>query len=102
MGENSALIRRWFDEVWNKGREETVDAMCAKDVIGHGQGQHGADIHGPEHFKQFLPNFLKGFSDIQLETHDTNEPADKVMARWPAPLTHSGPFLGIPSSGKHV
>src|SRR6266446_694410 len=78
MGQNSALIRRWFDEVWNQGREETVDAMCAKDVIGHGQAQHGAEIH------------------------DTIEQDDKVMARWTATLTHSGTFLGIPSSGKHV
>ena len=69
MGQNSALIRKWFDEVWNKGREETVDAMCAQDVIGHGQAQHGADIHGPEHFKQFLRSFLRGFSDSQDPRH---------------------------------
>lgn len=50
MGQTSALIRRRFDEVRNKGREETGDAMIAKDVIGHGQAQHGADIHGPERF----------------------------------------------------
>ena len=81
MGQNSALIRRWFDEVWNQGREETVDAMCAKDVIGHGQAQHGADIHGPEHFKQFLRSFLSGFSDIHVEIHDTIEQDDKVIAR---------------------
>ena len=76
--------------------------MCAKDVIGHGQAQHGADIHGPEHFKQFLRSFLRGFSDIHVEIHDTIEQDDKVMARWTATLTHSGTFLGIPSSGKHV
>lgn len=29
MAENAALIRKWFDEVWNKGREETIDAMCS-------------------------------------------------------------------------
>jgi steroid delta-isomerase-like uncharacterized protein len=101
MGQNSALIRRWFDEVRNQGREETVDAMCAKDVIGHGQAQHGADIHGPEHFKQFLRSFLRGFSDIHVEIHDTIEQDDKVMARWTATLTHTGTFLGT-SSGKHV
>jgi hypothetical protein len=57
MGQNSALIRQWFDEVWNQGREETLDAMCAQDVIGHGQAQHGADIHGPEHFNNFCALF---------------------------------------------
>jgi steroid delta-isomerase-like uncharacterized protein len=102
MGQNSVLIRRWFDEVWNQGREETVDAMCARDVIGHGQAQHGADLQGPEHFKQFLRSFRSGFSNIHVEIHDTIEQDDKVMARWTATLTHSGTFLGIPSSGKQV
>ena len=64
--------------------------------------EHGADIHGPAHFKQFLRTFLRGFSDIQVEIHDTIEQDDKVMARWTATLTHSGTFLGIPSSGKRV
>jgi hypothetical protein len=52
MGQNSALIRGRFDEVWNQGREETADAMCAKAVMGHVQAQHRADI--PEHFKQIF------------------------------------------------
>jgi steroid delta-isomerase-like uncharacterized protein len=76
--------------------------MCAKDVIGHGQAQHRADIHGPEHFQQFLRSFLRGFSDIDVEIHDTIEQDDNVMAGWTATLTHSGTFLGIPFSGKHV
>ena len=45
---NSTLIRKWFDEVWNQGREETIDAMCAKDAIGYGQAQHGTGIQGAE------------------------------------------------------
>ena len=42
--ENSALIRRWFEEVWNKGRMEAIDEMASPDVIGHGQAQHDTDI----------------------------------------------------------
>ncbi len=34
--ENKALIRRWFEEVWNKGREEAIDEMFAADGIAHG------------------------------------------------------------------
>ena len=52
---NSAdLIRRWFDEVWNQGREEAIDELCSKDALGHGQTHDGADIVGPENFKLFL------------------------------------------------
>ena len=28
---NKALIRRWFDEVWNKGRAEAIYELIAPD-----------------------------------------------------------------------
>jgi steroid delta-isomerase-like uncharacterized protein len=102
MGDNASLIRKWFEEVWNQGREETVDAMCAKDVTGHGQAQHGADIHGPEHFKVFMRGFRSAFSDINVEIHDTIEQEDKVVARWTATMTHTGTFLDLQPTGKQV
>jgi hypothetical protein len=33
---NKALVRRRFEEVWNKGRAEAVDEMFAADGIAHG------------------------------------------------------------------
>jgi hypothetical protein len=50
MATNSELIRRWFEEVWNQGREATIDDLCAKEAVGHGQTPDGSDIVGPEHF----------------------------------------------------
>ena len=102
MAENARMIRRWFEQVWNQGLEEAVDAMCAKDVIGHGQAQHGTDIHGPEHFKQFMRVLRGAFSDIHIEIHDTIEQGDKVVARWTTTMKHTGPFLDVPPTGKQV
>jgi len=36
MAENADRIHRWFEEVWNQGRGETIHEMCAKDAIGYG------------------------------------------------------------------
>lgn len=33
---NKALVRRWFEELWNKGRAEAIDQMFAPDGIAHG------------------------------------------------------------------
>jgi hypothetical protein len=33
---NKALVRRWFEEVWNKWRAEAIDEMFAADGIAHG------------------------------------------------------------------
>ena len=34
--ENAALLRRWFDEVWNEGRTDAVDEMFSADGIAYG------------------------------------------------------------------
>ena len=33
-----ALSRRWFDEVWNHGKLDTVHELAAPNVVGYGQG----------------------------------------------------------------
>ncbi len=37
--ENVQLMHRWFDEVWNQGKAETVHELLAEDAIGMGQGE---------------------------------------------------------------
>jgi steroid delta-isomerase-like uncharacterized protein len=97
--ENSALIRRWFDEVWNHGRMEAVDEMASPDVIGHGQVQHATDI-GLNEFKPFVIGFRSAFPDLRVTIDHTIEQGDKVVARWTATMTHKGEFLGFAPTGK--
>ncbi len=100
MAENAVLIRRWFEEVWNQGREQTIDDLCAKDATGFGQAEHGAQIYGSEHFKTFWRGFRAAFSDIHVEIHDTIEQADTAVARWTMTMKHTATFLGIPATAK--
>jgi predicted ester cyclase len=102
MPKNSALIRKWFDEVWNQGREATIDQMCHQDAVGIGQAQHGTEIHGPEHFKQLWLAIRAAFSEIHIDILDTIEQDDKVAARWTMAMIHTGPFLGIAPTNKRV
>jgi len=48
------LIHRWFEEVWNQGREETIDELFARDAIAFGLGETEQPVHGPSEFKKFL------------------------------------------------
>jgi len=102
MAQNADLIRRWFEEAWNQGREATIDDMCAKEAIGHGQTADGSDIVGPDHFKQFWNAFRSAFTSIHVEIHQTIEQGELAMARWTITMTHAGPFLGIPASGRQI
>ena len=97
--ENSALIRRWFEEVWNNGRMEAIDEMASPDVIGHGQAQHDTDV-GLHEFRNFAVGLRSAFPDMKVVIDQTIEQGDKVVARWTSTMTHTGEFLGFPATGK--
>ena len=64
--ENVTLFRRWFEEVWNRGRLAAVDEMMAPDAVGFGQGGPDTVIHGPADFRAFVDRFRRAFPDIKL------------------------------------
>ena len=102
MAKSSDLIRRWFDEIWNQGREQTIDDLCAKEAVGHGQTLDGSDFVGSEHFSQFWHNFRSAFTSIRVEIHRTLEEGDLAIAQWTLTAKHTGNFLGIAPTGKAI
>jgi steroid delta-isomerase-like uncharacterized protein len=99
--ENSALIRRWFEEVWNKGNMDAIDEMASPDAVGHGQAQHDTDI-GLKEFRTFAISLRRAFPDFNVTIDHVIEQGDKVVARWTTTMTHKGEFLGVAPTGKKV
>lgn len=94
--ENQALIRRWFEEVWNKGREEAIDEMFAEDGIAHGLAdESGEDMRGPTDYKPFFRKFRAAFPDIEVVVEDTVTEGDKVAARCTVRGKHQSDSLGF-------
>ena len=100
--ENVELMRRWFREVWNEGKIETIHELLASDAVATGQAEQGMKIHGPAEFVPFVERIRGAFSDITFVIEDSVGARDKVVVRWSATMTHSGDHLGIPASGKPV
>jgi steroid delta-isomerase-like uncharacterized protein len=100
--ENIQLMRRWFREVWNEGKTETVHELMSPNGVARGNSVGGADIHGPEEFAHFVGNIRAAFSNIDMKVEDAFGTADKVVVRWSAKMTHSGDGLGMPATGKPV
>ena len=97
--ENVTLIRRWFEEVWNKGRREAIDEMASPDAIAHGHAPY--DI-GLDQFRGFYTSVRAAFPDIHIGIDFTVADADKVAARWTATATHKGTFLGYAATGRPI
>jgi steroid delta-isomerase-like uncharacterized protein len=100
--DNVQLMRRWFQEVWNEGRIQTVHELIAPGAVARGQRRAEAEICGPEEFAKFVQEIHGSFSDIEMKVEDAFGVGDKVVLRWSAVMTHSGDALGIPASGRTV
>jgi steroid delta-isomerase-like uncharacterized protein len=100
--QNIELLTRWFQEVWNEGKTQTVHDLLAPEAVATGQAGSGVELHGPEEFVRFVEQIRGAFPDIKVTVEDAFGSDDKVALRWSATMTHSGHALGIPATGKSV
>ena len=93
---NKALIRRWFEEVWNKGRAEAIAEMFADDGIAHGLADDPQNpLRGPKGFLPFHAQFREAFPNIEVVVEDQIAEGDKVATRCSVRGRHSGDSLGF-------
>ena len=99
----SVLIYRWFEEVWNKGREDAIDEMMDVDCVVYGlhDGQ-GDPLQGAAGFKPFFKRFHDSFPDIRISVEDVLVKGDKVAARCHVRGTHTGDALGVTATQKPI
>jgi steroid delta-isomerase-like uncharacterized protein len=100
--ENKALIRRWFEEVWNQGREEAIEELRAPDSVGIGLGETQVAVHGAIGFKVFYHNLRSSLPDLRVTVEHLLAEGDMVAARIQVEGTHMGPGLGVPPTGQIV
>lgn len=97
--ENKVLIRRWFEEVWNRGRAAAIDEMLAGQAMIHGLGPQTMNVNA---FKQFHTQYRNAFPDVRIQVDDVIAEGDKVAVRWSGTGTHQGNDLGFAASGNAV
>jgi len=100
--ENIVLVRRWFKEVWNEGKTQTIYDLMDENGIAVGQDQPGVVIRGPREFEMFVNRIRGAFPDQKITLEDAFGADDKVVIRWSAVMTHTGDQLGIPATNKRV
>jgi steroid delta-isomerase-like uncharacterized protein len=95
------FVHRWFEQVWNQGSVDAIDAMMAPDAPMHGLSD-GAGVIGTEKFKGFHRQLRGAFPDIRVTVVDTVQEGDMIVARWTATMTHEGDDLGVAATHKRV
>jgi predicted ester cyclase len=101
-GANSALVRRWFEEVWNQKKTGTIRELVAPECIAHGTSETGGDLHGPQGFLELHKRLVDAFPDIHIEPQEVLESGEIVAVRWIGTMHHRGNGLGIAPTGAEV
>ena len=99
--ENVQVLKRWFKEVWNEGRTQTIHELLSPDAVARGQRGPREEIHGPDEFLGFVQEIRSAFPDIHITLDDAFGARDKVVGRWSATMTHTGQGFGEPT-GKQI
>jgi predicted ester cyclase len=96
--ENKALVRRFLDEVYNRGHLDVADALVAPGYVSH--NKLGIEVLGPSGIKAAAREQRAAFPDQESLVDDLIAEGDLVVVRGRDRGTHSGtPFAGIPARG---
>jgi steroid delta-isomerase-like uncharacterized protein len=98
---NKHLSRRWFEEVWNQRRIETIDELLAPDAIAHGLDPSDARP-GPAVFVDFWKRFCGAFPELHIHVEEVIGEADVTVTRITFRGMHGGPHLGAPPTHKTI
>ena len=96
LEEHKALVRRWFEEVWNKGRADAIPEMLAADGIVHGLSEDASQpLRGPAGFLPFHAQFREAFPNIEVVIEDQIAEGDRLATRCSVRGKHEGDSLGF-------
>ena len=98
--DHKALVRRWTEEVVNKGNLAAVDELFAPTYVWHIAGM--PDIKGPDGVRQFVTTVRTAFPDFHATLEDMVVEGDKVAVRYTNRGTQKGEFRGVAPSGKEM
>lgn len=97
---NKAVIRRFYDELWNRWDLPVAEEIIAPDI--RFRGSLGTSLTGIEQFKRYVEQVHAAFPDWHNRVDELIAEGEKVVARITWHGTHSGDLFGVAPTGSHV
>ncbi len=97
--ENKAILRRFYEEVFNQKNLAALDEATAPTFVDHDPDNPTHDLAGA---RQYFTMLLAAFPNLQVTVEDMVAESDRVAVRVTASGTHQAAFMGIAPSGKQV
>lgn len=99
--QNKTVVRRLFEELWNKGTLPVADELIAPTYTHHDTATPDVG-RGPESEKKRVTMYRNAFADFRLTIEDIIAEGETVMARWTCRGAHKGELNGIAPTGKQI
>ena len=87
--ENKALVRRYYGEILNARKLETLPAFWADEQM-------------IEPVRRGCFSYFTAFPDLHVAIDELIAEGDKVFCRSTMTGTHDGEYKGIPATGRHI
>lgn len=97
---NIKMYSETWDKIINTGNLDLINNTNFTDDITLVTSPE--NIVGIDAFKDYYSNFVTGFSDVKFTIVDAFGQGDKLVKHWNFKGTNTGPFFGMPATGKTV
>ena len=97
---NRELIRRFYEELWNRFDKSVIAELLTEDV--RFRGSLGQEKHGHDGFAAYMDVIQRGFPDFTNHVEEVISEGDGAFARLTYRGTQRGAVLGLPATGRRV
>lgn len=101
IARNEALLRAYFEEVWNRGHLDALDRLLSPGYVNH-TPSFGHPPPGPEGLKPIVKAIRAAFPDLHYVIEDVIATPTHVVARVRMQGTQTGALFGAPPSGRRI
>ena len=100
MKHHRGLIRRYYQELWNRWNFAIAGELLTGDIVFH--GSLGVSAQGIPAFLDYVRLVQTAFPDFHNHVDETVVESNKIFARLTYRGTHRGPLFGVPPAGRTI
>jgi steroid delta-isomerase-like uncharacterized protein len=98
---NKAIVRRFFQEIWNHGNLASINELVGPTFVMH-ESPYQDNLLGPEGVRRAYLEQSINFPDSYYTIEDILAEGDKVAVRTIFNFTHSKMLKGQPPTGRQI
>jgi steroid delta-isomerase-like uncharacterized protein len=98
--DNQELIRRFYEDLWNRFDKRRIAELLTEDV--RFRGSLGRETHGHAGFAEYMDTIQAAFPDFTNRVEEVVSEADRAFARLTYRGTHRGEVFGVPPTNRRV